>query len=209
MTIKKYLSIINLYPFFWPRLYVFLRSIILPVSKIESLLPKKGLILDVGCGYGYTSTIFALKNKNRKIIGSEINKKRVLIAQKVSTSISNLSFKTSDLIDKDKTLFDAIVAIDLLHHINLNQKGILLKDSYSKLKPGGFLIIKDINTKPLLKYLWNYLHDLIMTKFSKLYFLSSVKTKNLLIKNNFKIIKQGKLFSFLYPHIYYVCQKKS
>lgn len=206
---KKILPIINLYPLFWPRFYVFLRSIILPISKIESLLPKKGLILDVGCGYGFTSIYFALKNKNRKIIGSEINKKRVLTAQKISTSIPNLSFKTSDLINKDKALFDAIIAIDLLHHINLSKKEILLKDTYLKLKPGGFLILKDIDTKPLLKYLWNYLHDLIMTKFSKLYFLSSSKTKSLLIKNNFKIIKQGKLFSFLYPHVYYVCQKKS
>jgi len=201
--------IINLYPLFWPRFYVFLRSIILPVSQIETLLPKKGLILDVGCGYGYTSVFFALKNKNRKIIGSEINKKRVLVAQKISASFSNLSFKTSDLIDKNKMSFDAILSIDLLHHVNPAQKELFLKDSFSKLKPNGFLIIKDINTKPLLKYFWNYLHDLIMTRFSKLYFLSSSQMENLLIKNNFKIIKKGKYKSLFYPHIFYVCQKNS
>jgi len=201
--------IINLYPLFWPRFYVFLRSIILPVSQIETLLPKKGLILDVGCGYGYTSVFFALKNKNRKIIGSEINKKRVLVAQKISASFSNLSFKTSDLIDKNKISFDTILSIDLLHHINPSQKELFLKDSFSKLKPNGFLIIKDINTKPLLKYFWNYLHDLIMTRFSKLYFLSSSQMENLLIKNNFKIIKKGEYKSLFYPHVFYVCQKNS
>src|SRR5574344_597449 len=84
--IKKMIKkTISLYPYFFFKIYLIFRSIILPVSKIESLLPKKGTILDVGCGYGFTSIFFALKNKNRKIIGSEINSKRVLIAQKVST----------------------------------------------------------------------------------------------------------------------------
>ena len=79
MTIRKYYQIINLYPFLWPKIYVFFRTIILPIDKIEKLLPTKGLILDVGCGYGLTSIFFA-KNKKRQIIGSEIDKNRIILA---------------------------------------------------------------------------------------------------------------------------------
>ena len=204
LLIKK---TIKLFPFFWPRVYVYLRSLVLPVSKIEALLPKKGLILDVGCGYGFTSIFFALKNKNRQIFGSEIDPKRVLLAKKFSSSIFNLSFETSDLINKNKLNFDAILAIDLLHHINPSQKNIFLRDSFLKLQSNGILIIKDINTSPKYKYIWNYFHDLIMAKFSKLYFLSSGQIENLLIKNNFKIVKKGKYKNLFYPHIFYVCQK--
>ena len=199
---------IKLFPLFWPRIYVYLRSLILPLSKIETLLPQKGSILDVGCGYGFTSIFFAFKNKNRQIFGSEIDPKRILLAKKISSSISNISFKTSDLINKSKLNFDAILAIDLLHHVNSSQKNTFLKDASSKLKTKGLLIIKDIDTSPRYKYLWNYLHDLIMTKFSKLYFLSSGEIENILIKNNFKIIKKGKYKNLFYPHIFYVCQKK-
>ena len=206
MTTKNYFQIINLYPFLLPKIYVCLRAIILPVSKIEKLIPKKGSILDVGCGYGFTSIIFA-QNKNRRIIGSEINTKRFSLAKKISNSISNLSFENSDLIGQHNSKFDAILAIDLLHHLNSSQKNIFLKDSFLKLKNNGLLIIKDINTKPLIKYYWNYLHDLLMTKFSRLYFLSSSDIKMLLKKNNFKIIKQGTYSNYLYPHIFYVCQK--
>jgi cyclopropane fatty-acyl-phospholipid synthase-like methyltransferase len=209
MTIKNYFQIINLYPLFWPRIHVFLRSIILPISQIENLLPKNGSILDVGCGYGFTSIFFAVKNKNRQIFASEINPKKVLLAKKISSSIPNLSFEISDLINKNKSGFDAIVAVDLFHHIDDFQKKAFLKDSFSKLKSNGFLIIKDIDTKPLLKYFWNYLHDLIMTKFSKLYFLSSKQMENILIKNNFKIIRKGNYPNLFYPHIFYVCQKNS
>jgi cyclopropane fatty-acyl-phospholipid synthase-like methyltransferase len=206
MTIKKYFSTINLYPFFWPKIYVFLRFIILPAVKIEKLLPLKGSILDVGCGYGFTSIFFA-KNKKRKITGLELNPRRVALAKKVSSNIPNVSFKTSNLIDNKQSKFDAIIAIDLLHHISSSNKNTFLSDSFLKLKKDGILIIKDINNKPLFQYYWNYLHDLIMTKFSSLYFLSDLQLKNLLIKNNFKIVKQGKYFSLFYPHIYYVCKK--
>lgn len=209
MTTKNYSQIINFYPLFWPRIYVYLRSLILPLSQIETLLPKSGSILDVGCGYGFTSIFFALKNKDRQIFGSEIDLKRVLLAKKISSSIPNLSFESSDLINKNKLKFEAILAIDLLHHINNHQKNIFLKDAYLKLKANGFLIIKDINTSPLYKYLWNYLHDSIMTKFSKLYFLSSNQMEDILVKNNFKIIKKGKYQNIFYPHIFYVCKKNS
>ncbi|MDD4026638.1 MAG: class I SAM-dependent methyltransferase [Candidatus Shapirobacteria bacterium] len=206
---NKYLTkkTINLFPLFWPRFYVYLRSIVLPLFQIESLLPPKGSILDVGCGYGFTSIFFALKNKKRQIFGSEIESKRVLLAKKVSKSISNISFETSDLINKNKSKFDVVLAIDLLHHINFSQKKTFLKDASLKLKPKGLLIIKDIDTTPIHKYFWNYIHDSIMTKFSKLYFLSSNQIENLLIKNNFKIIKKGKYKNLFYPHIFYVCQK--
>jgi len=179
----------------------------LPVSKIETLLPKTGSILDVGCGYGFTSIFFAIQNKNRQIFASEIDHKKIILAKKVSLSIPNLFFETSDLIKKNKSTFDTIIAIDLLHHISQTQKNIFLKDSFSKLKPNGLLIIKDINTRPLFKYIWNYIHDLLMTKFSKLYFIPSKQLENILFKNNFKIIKKGRYKNLFYPHIFYVCQK--
>lgn len=191
------------------KLYTFLRFKILPIKEIEKLLPKKGLILDVGCGYGITSIYFALKNKNRQIVGSELDSRRVEIAKKNSRGIKNLTFKKANLIDSEKVKFDCIVAIDLLHHISNKEKEKFLAHAKKNLKPKGLLIIKDIDKKPFLKYLWNYLHDSIMTKFSKLYFYSSDQFKNLLIKNNFKIIKKGKFKNFLYPHIFYVCQKNS
>lgn len=200
---------ISLYPLFWPRLYSTLRSYILPVSEIESLLPKTGSVLDVGCGYGFTSIFFALKNTKRQIIGSEIDNKRIILAKKISSNISNLSFITSDLINQRQSDFDAILAIDLLHHLSPHQKNCFLKSSFSKLNSNSVLIIKDINSRPLLKYLWNYLHDLIMTRFSRLYFQSPLQMKNLLAKNHFRIIKQGKYRHIFYPHVYYVCQKKS
>ena len=80
-------KIIKLYPSFISRLYTNLRKYILPIQKIEKYIPKKGTVLDVGCGYGLTSIYFALKSKNRKVIGLDLDKKRIIDARKASKNI--------------------------------------------------------------------------------------------------------------------------
>lgn len=206
MITKKYFQIINLYPLLWPKIYVFLRSIILPLSQIETLLPKNGSILDIGCGYGFTTIYFAKKNKNRILTGSEINSDKINIAKQASKNIKNISFKVNNLLPKNKK-FDTIIAIDLLHHISTIEKEIFIKNCNQSLNKNGLLIIKDIDTKPFYKYVWTYFHDLLTTKFKPLDFYSSLKMSNFLKYHGFKIIKKQYLKNILYPHIVYICQK--
>ena len=206
-----------LYPWIWPRIYAYIRAKILPISKIEKYVPE-GDILDVGCGYGITSIYFALKNNKRDVTGSELQKKRVRTANKASRNIDNVSFEARNLIESNKNAqtkfgtlknkffkgYDAIIAIDLLHHISNKEKDIFIKECKKRLKKKGLLIIKDIDKKPFHKYLWNYVHDLLMTK-DKLYFYSLKQMKSLIEKNEFKIIKIKKLRNIFYPHVLFVC----
>lgn len=75
------ISIINSYPLILPRLYNYLRILILPLEEIAKFVPTSGNILDVGCGYGLLDIYLARTAPNRNVIGSELNSKRVRIAQ--------------------------------------------------------------------------------------------------------------------------------
>jgi len=196
-----------MYPTFGSRLYVFIRKRLIPLAGIEKYLPKKGTILDIGCGYGLASIYLALKSPARKVIGLELSKKRVQIARKAAKGIKNLEFRQQDFI-KTKKLgkCSAILMIDLLHHIPYPTQKRLLQECYKKLNKKGILLIKDIATKPRHKYLWNYLHDKIMTKNQKLYFQHPKNLKNLLEHMGFRV-KIKPMKSRLYPHIIYVCEK--
>lgn len=200
-------SIINLYPLFISRIYAFIRSKILPIKIIDKFIPTKGRILDVGCGYGLTTIYFAQSHKNRIMVGSEINSKRINIARKISKNIKNISFKINNLLPKNQK-FDTIIAIDLLHHISTSEKEIFLNECKQSLNTNGLLIIKDVDTKPFLKFLWTYIHDLLLTKFKPLDFYSSQKMSSLLQRHGFRIIKQQCLKNILYPHIIYICKKE-
>ena len=203
----KYQPLINLYPLIWPRLYVWLRLKILPLAQLEKLLPKSGSILDVGCGYGFSTIFFALCSSQRRIKGLELAVSRVKIAQIAASGIPNVSFQSDNLASLQKRHYHTIVLIDLLHHLSAPEKSTLLQQCSKLLPANGLLIIKDINTIPLPKYLWNYLHDLIMTRFGHLEFINSAQMVTLLTSFGFKVISHYPIRHFLYPHYLYVCQK--
>lgn len=191
-------------------MYVFCRLRILPVSIIESFIPPKGLILDVGCGFGVTSIFFALSSPKRKVIGLDIRGSRIKTAKQASFGISNISFITSDLLNSYHHQVDSIVIVDLFHHLCPVQKNKLLQQCYRLLSPGGKLIIKEINTTPLLLFAWNYLHDLVINFHlgGCLNFLNHQQMLALLNRYNFNVSNYYPMTVGLYPHHFYVCEKK-
>jgi len=198
---------VRAYPWLWPRIYAYLRTLILPISEVEKALPATGNILDVGCGYGVTTAYFALKSTDRTVFGSELVDKRVSTAREVFKNIPNSRFEVNNLLDDHGETFDAIIAIDLLHHINGPEKENFFNSCRKRLCVNGLLIIKDIDKTPIHKYYINYLHDTLFTRFSKLYFISAIDMRNMIERSGFQTIDQKPLKSLFYPHVIYVCKK--
>lgn len=202
-----YQRLISLYPLFWPRFYVWLRLKILPLSQIEEYIPQKSSVLDVGCGYGFSTIYFALRSSARQVKGIELDLGRIQIAEIASRDIKNVSFQSDNLANQQRQHYQTIVMIDLLHHLSTMEKSKLLQQSFQLLPSNGLLLIKDIDTKPLPKYLWNYLHDLVMTKFDRLDFYGSDKMTDFIKSFGFKVTKQLPIRNYFYPHYLYVCKK--
>ena len=200
------------YPTTASKMYVLLRYALLPFKCIEPYLPKKGLIIDLGSGYGSYDIYFALREPKRKIIGLELIKSRVKIAKQASKGIRNVKFKSQDFTKDSKIKYaDAICMFDLLHHIPYPTQGALLRECFKKLKKNGLLIIKDIAEKPRWKFLYNYLHDKIMTKNDSLYFLKMGELMQKLNDAKFKVV-QGPIAMKTYPlnpipHCIIICKK--
>ncbi len=201
------LSVLNLYESVFDKIFIFLRYIILPFYKIERFIPKEGKIIDVGCGHGSFSVYLALKEKKRRIIGMDLNKKRISAANKASKSIKNVKFFYRDLI-KDTCIkrADVIMLIDLLHHIPYKTQKSLIKECYNKLRKSGKIIIKDMADRPRWKYYHNYLHDKIISGQKKLFYLSPSKIDIMLRKTGFKIKLQSKRIKagILNPYAHFI-----
>lgn len=159
-------DIVKRYSGFFTKLYVYLRSSILLFENVEKHVPKKGLIYDIGCGYGLISLSLALSSENRKVIGLDLDKGRIDKAN-ASISLSNLSFRNKDITkDIDLASCDCILMYDLLHHIPYDAQKKLLSACKSKLNNGGVLVVKDIDIKPRYKLFFTYILDKIMTRSS-------------------------------------------
>ena len=149
--------------------YIYGRWLFNNFELIESLLPKDGKILDIGCGFGLLSNYAALKSAKREVIGVDLSRKRINVAKSSVNGRNNVMFKVEDVKNLTSVKFDAMIMTDFLHHINYDEQNKIIKYAYKNLKVGGTLIIKDVDKRRGIvfffhanidKYLWNFGGDI-------------------------------------------------
>lgn len=158
-----------------------LKSLILPVSEIDQLLPRKGKILDLGCGEGVI-TILLAKEKNREVIGIDNNSDRLPKATR-----KNLLFKKADITKLQISKIDGALLSDVLHHVNFAYQAKIIKKVYKNLQPTGILIIKEIDTEERLRSRLSRIWDFILYPRETVYFRKSSDLKKQLQNIGFKV----------------------
>lgn len=106
-------------------------------------IPKKGNILEIGCGVGtQTELILKFLSLDANVTALDISDKSIEYAKKRLAKYSNISLVTGDItkIELHET-FDVIVLPDVLEHIPLRQHDDLFKKLSDLLDPNGFILI--------------------------------------------------------------------
>lgn len=101
-------------------------------------LEKIDVLLDAGCGEGYTS--YVVSKKVKKVIGVDISKETIDFNNKFSNK--KLSFQVVDLNNLSKSFyskFDKIICMDVLEHAN-GFPNIINNFSKALKKEGVFLV---------------------------------------------------------------------
>ena len=183
-----------------------------PYAEAERLLPKKGVIIDVGCGEGLFTNFLAISETNRKLIGIDIDKERLKEAQK---GLSNTEYRYGDIKHEETIQADAIVMMHVLHHLTSREEQNRFILNYSGfLKKNGVLLIGEVEPKFSFKYFitWCTDHFLIPILFEKrlyspIFFRPSKKWKELLENTGFSCniipADSGKPFT----HVIIQCKK--
>lgn len=184
-----------------------------PFIEVEKLVPKKGRILDLGCGEGIFTNFLGLSSPPRKVTGIETNKNRLSQAKK---GVGNVLFSIGDVTKLTLPKCDTIILFHLLHHLlSYKQQLDLLKNIYKTIKKSDKLIIVEVEPKFSFKYLlvWitdHFLVPIIFDKkiYSPVFFRKQNDWTDLLKEQGFycKVMPadKGKPFS----HIIIECTKK-
>jgi 2-polyprenyl-3-methyl-5-hydroxy-6-metoxy-1,4-benzoquinol methylase len=151
-----------------PRVYATIRfSIMRPklLAVIDLLLPARGRILDVGCGFGLFAGYFGQTQPGRTIVGIDPDAARVAQAQNVALSLghSHHEFVVGSA-ESGLPLgeFDAAYIMDVMHHLPEHEQLPVLEALRSRLKPGGILIMKDVTTEPRAQLTFTRVLDRMM-----------------------------------------------
>jgi 1-acyl-sn-glycerol-3-phosphate acyltransferase len=172
----------------------------------DSLLPKKGVITDVGCGYGFLSYMLHFTSPYRQILGVDYDEEKIDVAAACISRTEKLNFACGDVTTYDFPKSDGFVISDVLHYLEENEQAELIRRCASRLLPEGVLIIRDAN-KDLGRRHWGTRYtEFLSTKvlgFNKtgskgLHFISASKIEETLRgldEVTFEIIDNTKLTS--------------
>ena len=109
----------------------------------ESLMPKKGMIVDVGCGYGFLPYMLMYKSKARQILGVDFDEEKIEVADNCVHKTSNMSFKVGDVSHFDFPHADGFIISDVLHYLPEQQQIKVIQHCISKLNTNGVIVIRD------------------------------------------------------------------
>ena len=104
-----------------------------------SFMNKESVVLDAGCGVGWSSFIFAKKAK--RVYGVDYSNEAIEYAKKKYKK-NNLSFIIMNVCDLrfDDNSFDIVISFEVTEHLMLEQGKRFIAEAYRVLKPGGLLI---------------------------------------------------------------------
>lgn len=140
--------------------YSKLRFWLAPLREVERLVPRQGTVLDLGCGEGILTNYLAIASPDRTVIGVELNERRIPHADR---GIPNAKFVHANVLEQDMPPADAIVLSHMMHHLgSFDEQVVLLKRCLELLKPGGKLIVAEVDRQRTFKYLVGYLNDIIV-----------------------------------------------
>jgi 2-polyprenyl-3-methyl-5-hydroxy-6-metoxy-1,4-benzoquinol methylase len=196
------------------RAYCKVRFTIININILNILslcLRDRKKILDIGCGFGLFGCYFASLFPEIEYHGYEINLNRIEMAKKTANrlNLENVHFTYGDA--RELTLsdkYEAIMMIDLLHHLDDSAKEKLLFVCSERLTENGKLVIKDVTTHPFWKIGFTWVLDLIMTKSFDMWYWDEKKVTNEIMKYFYRIDTFPISDLLPYPHIVYLSESK-
>lgn len=157
-------------------------------SLFESLMPKVGKIVDVGCGYGFLPYMLMFKSKHRVILGIDFDDEKIEVATNCVSKTDNLSFAVGDVTNFEMPFADGFIISDVLHYLKEEQQIQVIENCIAKLNKGGVLVIRDADKDITSRQKGTWYTEFMSTKvfgFNKtktdgLHFVSGTTIKNTL-----------------------------
>jgi 1-acyl-sn-glycerol-3-phosphate acyltransferase len=172
-----------------------------------SLLPGKGDILDLGCGYGYVAYMLMLTSGERRITGVDYDSDKITVANNGYLKNDNISFVAADVMEYPVTMQDAFLFGDVLHYLNYDKQRSILQECILNLKPGGMILIREGNADKETRHKITKFTEFFSTKVlrfnktgdkeRKLYFTSPQKLREIAGEHGltFEVIDQKRITS--------------
>jgi SAM-dependent methyltransferase len=154
---------------FW-RLHQVGRSLLVPFHQLVDHLPEQGVLLDLGCGHGMFLALAKQQSPALQLIGLDLSETKIAAARQAfdasGSAIGQLA--VMDIADFPEQSVDVISIIDVMYLVPLGRWDGILKRCYDCLKPGGKLLLKEMDRSLSWKFALLYLEEGLAVKILEL-----------------------------------------
>lgn len=144
------------------RLYAYVRFSLFPYQRMAILFPNSGKLLDVGCGFGLWLHYLRSLKPDLELEGIDVDPRKISVAKK--SRGRRIDFQLLDLVKADSDAYDSVCIVDVLCIVSEETKRSLTSEMFRVLKPGGELLLKDVDTKPRWKLSVAWLQEFVAVK---------------------------------------------
>ncbi len=188
-------------------LYTKLRWKLCPYETIESYLPKKGVIFDMGSGFGMLANFLILKSTERQVVGIDSSLHRTKVAQPTIGKRPNIKFIKQNIMDFDLPECQSVVMSDFLHHLPDGFAQELFTRIYKNLGSNGLLVIQEVDKRPYWKYVTTLCIDRILNLNQKIIYRPASHWQTLLEQAGFSVETIPAHKGLPLSDVIFICQK--
>lgn len=179
------------------------------LPHIAKHLPQRGIVADLGAGYGTLSIRLARAFPNLLIVAVELDPERLSIARRLGRELENLKLILGDMRQIPfKKEVSAFLLIDSISYLTDPEQEELLAGCHSSLVQGGKLVIKTNDRRPAWKHRFALLEERLATGL-RMNYPDSRRFKRLLQGVGFELLEFRRVYPFYpYPGVLYICVKR-
>lgn len=148
------------------RLFLRARWAWTPYHRIVAQLPDDGLVLDLGCGHGLLTLASVLGNARRRMVAVDHDEERLRMVRRATADLPQVETKLGDVCEflhGVRGPVDGIVLMDVMHYFPFEQQMEFVRTAFDKLRPGGVLLVRDVDTAAGFRSYLNRQYERVMT----------------------------------------------
>jgi len=112
-------------------------------ETLDSVVPRQGQILDLGCGYGLATHWLACFTDQRNFHGMDYDEDKIRVARRTAPGHPRIRFEVGDILEVEYPPSDVVLLLDVLHYWQPGKQQAILEKARRALRPGGRLILRD------------------------------------------------------------------
>lgn len=112
-------------------------------AALDSVVPRRGFVLDLGCGYGMASHWLACFTDQRSFHGIDYDEDKIRVAQRTAPGHPRIRFELGDIFNVEYPACDTVLLLDVLHYWTPDKQQLILNKARQALRTGGRLVLRD------------------------------------------------------------------